>query len=110
MQTDRSIQKTLNALGICAGARRLAVGTPMVCEALKEKNKPRLVISASDCSENTAKRIFDRCAFYGVRLCVLSVTAEELGRAIGKRGAVAAVAVTDESLCRMVEATLEQNN
>ena len=47
--------KTLQALGLCAKARQLVLGTPMICDALKSKKKPYLVLCASDNSENTAK-------------------------------------------------------
>ncbi len=107
MQTERSPEKTLRALGLCAKARRLVMGTPMVCEALRSRQKPYLVVAAADSSANTLKRLCDKCAFYNVRLELLPIGGEELGCAVGKRGAVAAVAVTDENLSHMVEITLK---
>lgn len=101
---------TLRALGLCAKARRLICGTPMICEALRGREKPRLVLSAFDNSENTQKKLSDKCAYYGVRLVSLSVGGEELSRAVGKQSRVAAVAVTDENLCRLVENTLERDD
>ena len=104
--------KTLNALGLCARARRLVCGTPQVCEALRGSEKPFLVLAPSDNSENTAKRLRDRCAFYHVRLVVLDVDADRLSSAIGKQGRVAAVAITDPNLYRLVADTLrdEEHN
>ena len=101
-------QKTLQALGLCAKARRLVMGTPMVCESLRAKEKPYAVFGASDNSENTDKRLSDRCAHYGVRLIRLSCDGDTLAAAVGKTGRVAAVAVTDENLCRLVENTLRE--
>ena len=104
----RSEEKTLRALGLCAKARRLICGTPMVCEAMRsERTRPALVLAVSDNSENTAKRLRDRCGFYGVRLIELECDGASLSDAIGKSGRVAAVAVTDENLCRLVLSTLE---
>ena len=105
-----SKNKTLLALGICAKARKLICGTPLICEALKGKTKPCLVLEASDNSENTAKRLSDRCQFYGVELIRLRVGGEMLAGAVGKQGKVAAVAVTDEQLCRLVRGTLEEEH
>ena len=102
--------KTLLALGICAKARRLICGTPMICEALRGRNKPFLVVEASDNSENTAKRLRDKCSFYGVRIVRLRADGGELAGAVGKSGRVAAAAVTDEQLCRLVCGTLEQGS
>lgn len=100
-------EKTLRALGLCAKARRLVVGTPMICESLRGKQKPYLVLSADDNAPNTEKKLSDKCAFYGVRLVRLSVAGEALAAAIGRQSHVAAVAVTDENLCRLVEKTLD---
>ncbi len=102
--------KTLAALGICAKARRLVFGTPMVCEALGSRHKPYLVLAAGDNSGNTAKRLADRCAYYGVTLVCLAADGEALAHAVGKTGRVAAVAVTDEQLCRLVSGTLQQEH
>jgi len=97
------MEKTLRALGLCAKARALVCGTPMVCEALRAPKKPRLVLCASDNSENTDKRLSDKCAYYEVKRIVLEADGETLAAAIGKKSRVAAVAVTDENLCRLVE-------
>ena len=101
-------EKTLSALGLCAKARRLVCGTPMICEALRAKNKPFLVILASDNSENTEKKLTDKCRFYGVPLAHVAADGERLAAAVGKQSRVAAVAVTDENLCRLVENTLKE--
>ena len=103
-------EKTLRALGLCAKARKLISGTPMICDALKNR-KPTvfLVLSASDNSENTAKRLSDRCAYYNARLITLDCNGDTLAGALGKQSRVAAVAVTDENLCRLVENTLKTN-
>ena len=104
-----SNEKTLRALGLCAKAGALICGTPMICEALKAgKKKIFLVLSASDNSENTAKRLRDRCAYYRTSLIPLETDGETLGRAVGKSGHVAALAVTDESLCRLVQKSMEE--
>ena len=102
----------LRALGLCAKARKLVMGVPMICEAMqKQRSRPYLVVSASDNSENTAKRLRDRCAYYGVRLTLLQTDGAALAAAVGKPGKLAAVAVTDENLCRLVSGTLkEQTN
>lgn len=101
------LQKVLGALGLCARARKLICGTPMICEALHAKNKPLLVLAASDNSENTQKKLSDKCNHYSVTLVTLGADGEVLSRAVGKKSRVAAVAVTDENLCRLVENALK---
>ena len=75
----------------------------MVCEALRDRQRPRLVLEAADTSDGTHKRLTDKCSFYGVRHVRLPVTGLTLAAALGKRSFLAAVALTDEQLCRLVE-------
>lgn len=98
----------LHALGLCARAGKLLYGVPMICEALSKKQKPFLVLCASDNAENSAKRLRDRCKFYGVRLASAETDGERLAHAVGKAGRLAAVAVTDVQLCRLAEQHLRR--
>ena len=81
----------------------------MVCESLRGAKKPFLVLCAADNSENTAKKLNDKCSFYGVPIVTLNASGASLADAVGKKGRqVAAVAVTDENLCRLIRTSLEQ--
>ena len=99
---------TLGIIGLCRGAGRAVIGVPMICEALKKRGVRRaqdeetaiIVVEASDTSENTHKKITDKCAYYNVMHVRIASDCEALGRAVGKDGAVAAVAVNDASFCR----------
>ncbi len=95
-------EKLLSTLGLCARARKLVMGTPLVCEALRRGGKTPVlaVLEAADTSQNTHGRLRSKCAYYRVPLHRLSATTERLAHAIGKTGAVAAVGVTDEHLLR----------
>ena len=103
-------EKTIHALGICAKARRLICGTPQVCDALRGQKKPCLVLEAAGNSENTAKRIADKCAYYQVELIRLQIDGNALSSAIGKSGRVAVVAITDENLSHLVRSTLGEKH
>ena len=91
--TDR----ILRTLGLSAKAGKLVFGADAVCDALRS-GKAKAVAVASGNSENTLKRLLDKCVFYRVDPVVLDATPVELGHAVGKKGTVAAVAVTDPSL------------
>jgi ribosomal protein L7Ae-like RNA K-turn-binding protein len=101
--TERNICR---ALGLCARARGLIFGTSMVCEALQKGRGIRLVLVAQDVSANTAKRISDKCAYYGVRKEILPLDGDHLAHAVGKTSSLAAVGLTDENFCRLVEQAL----
>ena len=98
-------QKLLSNLGLCARARKLIFGVPMICEAMRKggNNSPVLIIEAADTSENTHKKIADKAAYYKVRTVRLNCDGATLASALGKTSSLAAVAVTDEQMCRMVE-------
>ena len=105
MNPDRE-EKLLRAIGLCRKAGKLTIGTDAVCTALAERPKPYAVFAAADNSENTEKKLRDKCGFYRVELIYLPVSGERLAHAIGKNARCAAVAVTDENLCRLVRSTL----
>lgn len=97
--TDR----LLGAIGLCKRAGKLICGTPLICTELHKGGAVCAVLAASDASDNTKKKLKDKCNFYGVRLIFLPYTAEELARAVGKDSLISAVAITDAQLYRAVE-------
>ena len=104
-EPKRNGGKVLSTLGLCHKAGKTVIGTPMICEAMRKggKNSPVTVFEASDTSENTHKRLSDKCSFYKVRHIRLECDGMTLAAALGKTSAVAAVAVTDENLSATVE-------
>ena len=104
-----SVQKQtriLRALGLCARARRMIFGVPMLCDAMQAGKAPLLVLEAADTSNNTHKRLGDKCAYYHVRSVRLELDAQDLAHAVGKTAALAAVGITDENMCRLIEGAL----
>ena len=100
-------EKLLSVLGLCAKAGKLVMGTPMVCEAMRnQKPAVRAVLEASDTSDNTHNKLVSKCTYYQVPLYRLSSDTVCLAHAIGKTGAVAAVGVTDENLYKALAAYL----
>ena len=98
-------KKLLGALGLCARARKLIFGVPMICEAMRKggKDLPLLIFEASDTSDNTHKKIADKSAYYGIRTVRLNCDGATLASALGKTSSLGAVAITDEQMCRMAE-------
>ena len=98
-------QKALSALGLCVRAGKVIFGVPQVTEAMRRggKTRPVAVFEACDTSENTHKRITDKCTYYHIRQIRLEADGATLAAALGKSAHLAAVAVTDADMCRMVE-------
>ena len=101
--------KLLSSLGLCVRARRVIFGVPLICEAMRRggKDAPRLVLEAADTSDNTHKKITDKCTHYGVTCVRLSCDGATLAEALGKRSVLAAVAITDASMAEMVRQHIE---
>ena len=108
-QTNEVINESglIFALGLAAKARALVFGSSQICEALAKNKKngkyPLLVIEASDTSDNTHKRICDRCRYYNVKHVRITATTATLAHALGKSALLSAVAITDENLCNLAE-------
>ena len=101
MGTEQALA-VLQAIGLCRKAGKVIIGTDAVCEAMRGRHKPVAVFAANDISENTEKRLRDKCTTYGVSLRVIPAGGEMLAHALGKCAKTAAVAVTDENLYRLV--------
>ena len=99
----KQLEKLLMTVGLAAKARRIVFGTDRVCESLRDvKNATVLVIEARDTSENTHKKLTDKCKYYGVKLVRIDADTAELGRAVGKTSATAAVGITDSGIAKAI--------
>ncbi len=98
-------QRILQCLGLCRRAGKTVMGVPMICDALRQggASAPVSVWEAGDTSENTHKRITDKCAYYQVKHIRLACGSADLAAALGKSSSLAAVAVTDREMSHMVE-------
>ena len=94
--------RILNSLGLCAKAGKLIFGAPMIIEAMQKGKRIYLVLEAGDTSDNTHKKITDKCNFYGVEKIRIEADGGTLGATVGKTSVLAAVAITDEGLYKMV--------
>lgn len=100
--TENPESRLLLVIGLARRAGQLLTGTDLVCESLRDvKKRPGLVIEAGDTSDNTHKKLTDKCATYAVSLIRLGTDGATLARAVGKTGSLAAVSVRGE-LCRAV--------
>ena len=98
MSAPTAEDKLLSTVGLCARARKLVTGTPMVCEAMRSRKPTVLaVLEASDTSDNTHNKLVSKCTYYQIPLYRLTADTARLAHAVGKTGSVAAVGVTDEN-------------
>lgn len=75
-------QKALNLLGIAMKAGKLVTGEDLTLKEIR-KEQAKVVIIATDASEQTKKKISDKCRYYHIPI-VVHFTKSELSHAIGK--------------------------
>lgn len=85
--------KVLSLIGLAMKAGRCISGEVMTESEIKS-GKARLVIVASDASDNTKKKFRDMCKFYRVPICFYG-DKDTLGHAMGKEFR-ASLAILDE--------------
>lgn len=90
------MEKFLFMLGLCRRAGDIIIGTDLVTKSLPSK-KTLLVIYTSDASQNTEKKITDKCKFYGVGCIKTDYNSDIISKAIGKSGSVCVLGITRES-------------
>lgn len=86
------MHKLYGMIGLCVKAGRMAFGGE-ACESLVRSGKLPLVIVAEDASENTKKRMQDKCKSYGVEL-ILFGSVDSLAKSTGK-GKVSVLGIRD---------------
>lgn len=72
----------LKSLGIGYRARLLISGEEFVIEGIRKGNVC-LVLLANDASDNSKKKILDKCKYYNVE-AIMDYSSDELSKAIGK--------------------------
>lgn len=103
-----TLRKTLFALGLCRKAGKGIFGTDAVVDAMRAQRSVALVVMPCDNSENTRKKLTDKCNFYRVELLEIPVSGEILAHAVGRTGHSAAVGILDESFAQLIRKTLQE--
>ncbi len=95
----------LQLLGLAARARKIVSGEELVVKEIRNNNA-KLVILASDASNNSSKKIQDKCTYYNVEYHVFG-DRYQLGTAIGKEARVA-LAITDSGFAKKMSSLLNE--
>ena len=101
-------QRLRGMLGFAMRAGKVVIGTDAVCTAMRTKNPPKIVVVASDVSENTLKKISTKCEFYKIKSVQLNIGADELGDLLGKTYSPAVVGIMDEGFAEQIDRITKQ--
>lgn len=99
---NETVNKTLGAIGLAAKARKLITGTEL-CVDYMRAGKGKLLIVASDISDNTRKKLIKTASFHQIPYAVPGVDKGSLAHAVGKKSDAAAVLLNDSGFVKIIE-------
>ena len=100
-------KEILNFIGLMNRAGALITGTDMVINGVRS-GKVKFVIVDGGVSDNTLKKITDKCKYYNVSYIMMPLDAD-LGSAIGK-GSRKVVGLTDQKFVKALKEKLDRIN
>lgn len=96
------IKKTLGAIGLAAKVRKLMAGTEL-CVDYMRSGKGKLLIVASDISQNTRKKLVKTASFHKIPYTEPGVEKGSLAHAVGKKSDAACVLLNDSGFAKIIE-------
>lgn len=94
--------KFLLSLGLAKRAGQAVFGTEQVRDCAKS-GKAKLIIVASDVSENTKKEILDTATYYKTECIISHCTMKELSDAVGLMRNISSIALLDRNITILVK-------
>ena len=104
------MDRLLSMIGLAYKAGKLKFGSESVTEAVRSKYKPALVLTASDSSEGSLKKIRDACSYHKVRLIELNRDMKALGHMVGNRSSLMCVAILDNGFADRIAELYSKDN
>jgi ribosomal protein L7Ae-like RNA K-turn-binding protein len=99
------MEKWLSIVGLAYRARKIISGEELVIKDIRNRSA-KLVLLAEDGSQNTRKKVMDKCNFYNVPFRIVC-DRQRLGNAIGKSERVV-VGVNDKGFAAKLIALLDE--
>ena len=88
-------QRLFGMIGFAMRARKLILGTPLVCAEMRY-GKIKLVVISKSASEATKNKLKYKCEYYKIPAVEVDIDMQTLSKFLGKSSVIAAVGVTDE--------------
>lgn len=100
-----TIEKIVNFLGLAMRAGKVKTGESVILNDIK-KNRLKLVIIATDASENTKIKFQSKCESYHISFRIFGTRAE-LGQALGKAERVN-IGITDQGFAKKLVSMIDE--
>ena len=99
------MNKALNTIGICRCANKISYGETLIKD-IKSHNV-NIVIICKDTSENSKKKIIDKCKYYNCEYTVV-FTQDEIKKIISRVDPVSAIGIKDINLTKKFKENIER--
>lgn len=93
-------KKYLNLLGLANVAKGVVSGETLIKSI--SANETKLVIIAHDASDNTKKKITNKCHFYHVDYFIVDEDIDTISKAVGKSNRVA-IGITNQGFAKKIK-------
>ena len=97
--------KALNTIGICKCANKISYGETLIKDI--KNHKVSLVVICVDTSDNSKKKIIDKCSYYRCEY-IVAFTQEEIISVISRVDPVSAIGIKDSNLAKKLKENLER--
>ena len=99
------MNKALNTIGICKCANKISYGETLIKDI--KNHIVDIVVICLDTSENSKKKIIDKCSYYSCEY-VIAFSQQEICKAIGREALVSAIGIKDSNLAKKFKENLER--
>jgi len=108
MLSPENEKKLYGMIGLAARARRIITGVELINTDLRGKRTVKLVLVASDASENSKKRTVNCCRYYNTEYIENAVKKGDAAHAVGKPGEISAIAICDDGFASAIKKIILQ--
>ena len=99
------MNKGLNTIGMCKCANKISYGETLIKDI--QKRVVSLVVICNDTSDNSKKKIIDKCNFYKCEY-IIAYTQVEICKVIARVDPVSAIGIKDSNLAKKLKENIER--
>ena len=99
------MNKALNTIGLCKCANKISYGETLIKDI--KNHSVNLVVICIDTSDNSKKKIIDKCNYYNCEY-VIAFTQNEIIHVIAREDPVSAVGIKDSNLTKKFKENIER--
>lgn len=101
------MNKALNTIGMCKCANKISYGETLLKDI--KNHSVNIVVICLDTSENSKKKIIDKCSYYKCEY-IIAFTQTEIMKVISRSDPVSAIGIKDANLAKKLKENLERED